>query len=74
MPPAVAIPFGILLSIFIGMIGGFYSNRNCSKEKKYPEYLNAGEIPIDKRNWNLIEMAMLRANINEPPKNAPKDF
>ncbi|CDW81175.1 UNKNOWN [Stylonychia lemnae] len=74
LTPAVAIPFSIIAAILIGILGGYYSNRNCSKEKTFPEYLNAGEIPVDKRNWNLIELAMLRAKIDEPPKNAPKDF
>lgn len=59
------------------MVGAYLSNKLCTKntfDKTSGEYLTAGEKQIDKRNWGLIEMTMLKANINEPPKNAPKEF
>eukprot|EP00347_Sterkiella_histriomuscorum_P013448 403364672 len=74
--PSVVGPFITMLCVVIGIIGAYYSNKLCTKDYSNinPDYLTAGEKQIDKKDWALIEMTMLKAGINQPPKNAPKEF
>ena len=62
LAPSLAIPFAGIISVFIGIVGAYYSNKYCSKNKLSDinkDYMTAGEKHIDKREWALIEMAML---------------
>ena len=36
--------------------------------------MTAGEKAIDKREWDLIEMTMLKGGFRQPPKNAPAEY
>jgi hypothetical protein len=73
----VGIIFVLIAVILLSIMGAYLSNKYCYKPKfsgASKEYLESGEKPVDRSKWAFIEMAMIKANIMEPPKNAPKEF
>lgn len=64
--PSVMGPTAALVCIIIGMIAAYYSNKLCSKDfsNVNPDYLTAGEKTVDKREWGMIEMTLLKAGVS----------
>ena len=78
LAPSLALPFIVIALIVLSIVGAYYSNKLCfkiSKDHEIPkDYLTAGEKPNEVGKWKEIEIEMMKRNLDEAPKNAPKSF